>query len=193
MFTSPHFWSLTWWACILICNPQSGSSLWHLPSKTLWFGDNFYFSIIVSSLLLLSPRLHFHFFLDFCVLLNVFIWDSICKAASKLHLNFSWSSRFCCRSSKSGMEKTICFTPLPAWAEQLLQIMFIPYWYLQCFPIWKLTVSFLSIQPLLVLSGSQMGWYRTKSCFGQTTLSNKWLLLSQFLLSLAPTDSTGQG
>lgn len=77
MFTSPHFWSLTWWACILISNPQSGSFPWRLPSKTLWFGDNLYFSIIVSSLLLLSPRVHFHFFLAFCALLNVFIWDSI--------------------------------------------------------------------------------------------------------------------
>ena len=64
------------------------------------------------------------------------------KADSKLHLNFSESSRFCCRSSKSGLEKTIWFTPLPAWAEQLLPSMFIPYWYLQHFPIWKLTLKF---------------------------------------------------
>lgn len=71
------------------------------------------------------------------------------------------------------MEKTIWFTPLPAWAEQLLQSMFIPYWYLQHFPIWKLTLSFLSLQLLLGGSGSKMGQYQTKSSFGQTALINK--------------------
>lgn len=61
------------------------------------------------------------------------------------------------------MEKTIWFTPLPAWAEQLLQSMFIPYWYLQHFPIWKL--SFLCMQPLFGLSESKMGQYQTKNIF----------------------------
>lgn len=61
------------------------------------------------------------------------------------------------------MEKTIWFTPLPAWAEQLLQSMFIPYWYLQHFPVWK--PSFPSLQPLPDLSESKMGQYQTKSIF----------------------------
>lgn len=77
------------------------------------------------------------------------------KAASRLHLSFPWSSRFCWRSSKSGLEKTVWLAPLSAWAAPFLQSVFIPSWYLQHFPVWKLTLSFLSVQPLLARSGSK--------------------------------------
>lgn len=66
-------------------------------------------------------------------------------------------------------------------------------WYLQHRPIWKLTLRFLSRQPLFSLNVSK--WNNTKQnihtyiFFGGTALINKWPRLLWFLFSLPETQS----
>lgn len=66
-----HVWSLAWWACIWVCDPQTGSSLGTFHSKMLSCGDDLYFSITVSSwLAFCSHRNPFSFLFRFLCLVE---------------------------------------------------------------------------------------------------------------------------
>lgn len=69
----------------------------------------------VSSLTSPSLRIHFNSCFNLSHLVECLSLGLIpfYKAISKLHLTFSWSPRFCCRSWKSGVERTICLAPPP--------------------------------------------------------------------------------
>lgn len=72
-----HFWSLAWWACLRVCDLQTGSLLGPLlPPNALIRGHPSFLHLKLTCFLL-SPRICFQFFLDFSALFNVFVQNPV--------------------------------------------------------------------------------------------------------------------
>lgn len=155
-----HFWSLAWWACIGVCDPQTGRPLWSLLLHNAVIRGYSSFLHLKLTCFLLSPRICFQFFLDFsgqCLcpdpcfikqLPNCMSISLSCPGSVVDHWNLEWKR-------PSGLP----LSP-PGRSSCSRARSFLIGWYLQHCPIWKRTLRFLSRQPLFSLNVSK--WNNTK-------------------------------
>lgn len=184
--TSLCFWSLARWACIWVCDPQTGSSLSHLPlqNAVIWGQPLFLYQSQAG--LITTPTWNpFSFLFRFlclveCLCLGFCFIKQIpnCFSISPSHPGSVVDHRNLGWKRPSGLPLSL--PGLSSVCRACLLLIGI----CNIFQFGNWLLSFLSLQPLLGGNGSEMGQYQTKSSFGLTGLINKWLPLSLFLLSL---------